>query len=101
MIGYCGLVEDGPVSAALEGALPGPEIAFELLSRDQGQGYATEAARAVVGWARQERIERLHATVWAWNAPSLHVLEKLGFVEVARTSPDGASGDMVVTTLEL
>ncbi|MFC5298068.1 MAG: GNAT family N-acetyltransferase [Brachybacterium tyrofermentans] len=100
-VGYCGLVEGGPGSAALDGQPPGPEIAFELLSRAQGQGYATEAARAVVEWSRREGLERLHATVWSWNSPSLRVLEKLGFEETARTSPDGASGDMVVVTLEL
>lgn len=100
-IGYCGLVEGGPGSAALGGEPHGPEIAFELLSLAQGQGYATEAARAVVEWSRREGLERLHATVWSWNEPSLRVLEKLGFVETARTSPDGASGDMVVMAVEL
>ena len=83
------------------GSRIGPEIAFELLSLAQGQGYATEAARAVVEWSRREGLERLHATVWSWNEPSLRVLEKLGFVETARTSPDGASGDMVVMAVEL
>jgi [ribosomal protein S5]-alanine N-acetyltransferase len=74
VIGYCGLVGDAP------------EIAFELLRRWQGQGYATEAAEAVVAAARAAGIRRLTATVWAWNRPSRRVLEKLGFRGAERGS---------------
>lgn len=98
VIGYCGLVEGGPGAYALDPERPGPEIAFELLRRAQGRGYATEAARAVEQWARETGIERLHATVWAWNAPSLRVLGKLGFVTTRTLSPEGGHGDMLVTT---
>ena len=56
-----------------------PEIAYELFRRVHGHGYATEAARAVVGAAVATGRKRLWSTVGGWNAPSLRVLEKLGF----------------------
>lgn len=84
-VGYCGLVagnQDGE----------GPELAYELLPRHRGRGYATEAARAVVGLAAAEGHDRLWATVWEWNAASRHVLAKLGFTEMRREStPQGVN----------
>ncbi|MET9350069.1 GNAT family N-acetyltransferase [Streptomyces termitum] len=71
-IGYCGLI----VGRA---SLEEPEIAYELFERVHGNGYATEAAAAVVEAARVTGRERLWSTVGTWNAPSLRVLEKLGF----------------------
>lgn len=44
-----------------------------------GRGYATEAAGAVVEAAVATGRKRLWSTVGTWNAPSLRVLEKLGF----------------------
>lgn len=47
----------------------------------QGQGYATEAARLVVGHGFNElRLHRISATLVARNEPSKRVVEKLGFV---------------------
>jgi len=71
-IGYCALIVG-------RGSLDEPEIAFELLKRFHGHGYATEAARALVDAAAATGRRRLWSTVGAWNAPSLRVLEKVGF----------------------
>lgn len=71
-IGYCALI----VGRA---SLDEPEIAFELLQRFHGHGYATEAAHALVGAAAATGRRRLWSTVGAWNKPSLRVLEKVGF----------------------
>ncbi|MEU6557117.1 GNAT family N-acetyltransferase [Streptomyces sp. NPDC046915] len=71
-IGYCGLT----VGRA---SVDEPEIAYELFSRVHGQGYATEAATAVLDAAITTGRKRLWATVRTWNAPSFRVLEKLGF----------------------
>jgi RimJ/RimL family protein N-acetyltransferase len=71
-IGYCALIV-GRCS------LDEPEIAYELLQRFHGHGYATEAARAIVAAASATGRRRLWSTVGAWNTPSLRVLEKIGF----------------------
>ena len=71
-IGYCGLI----VGRA---TLAEPELAYEVLRRAQGNGYATEASRAVVEAATDAGLVRVWATVGAWNTGSLRVLDKLGF----------------------
>jgi RimJ/RimL family protein N-acetyltransferase len=71
-IGYCALI----VGRA---SLDEPEVAFELLQRFHGHGYATEAAQALVDAAAATGRRRLWSKVGAWNAPSLRVLEKVGF----------------------
>lgn len=93
VIGYCGLF-------AVDGRPPDePELAYELLAATHGCGYATEAARAVVDWARGSGYPRLSADVWDWNAASLRVLAKLGFTEVQRQEP-GPHGVNITTVLE-
>jgi RimJ/RimL family protein N-acetyltransferase len=72
VIGYCALV----IGRA---SLDEPELAYELLREFHGHGYATEAARALVGAAAATGRHRLWSTVRPWNAASLRVLEKLGF----------------------
>ena len=56
-----------------------PELAYELLPRAHGHGYATEAARALLDAAFDTGRRRIWATIGSWNAPSLRVTEKLGF----------------------
>lgn len=94
VIGYCGLITGQ--SSAEE-----PEIAYELLRRVHGRGYATEAARAVVDAATTAGLPRLWATVRVWNAPSLRVLAKLGFEDSGRLDPDPGRGDTVWMTRDL
>ncbi|MGH3536972.1 MAG: GNAT family N-acetyltransferase, partial [Pseudonocardiaceae bacterium] len=73
-------VEGGvPLLNAVLGAAKVAKIAYELLKRSHGRGYATEAARAVLGAAGVTGRSRLWATVRTWNAPSFRVLEKLEF----------------------
>jgi RimJ/RimL family protein N-acetyltransferase len=71
-VGYCGLIIG-------RCTLDEPEIAYELLRRFRGHGFATEAAAAVTEAAFATGRRRLWATVRSWNAPSLRVLEKTGF----------------------
>ena len=71
-LGYTGLVV-GRCS------LDEPELAYELLPRSHGHGYATEAARALLDAAFDTGRRRIWATIGSWNAPSLRVAEKLGF----------------------
>ncbi|MFG1808169.1 GNAT family N-acetyltransferase [Streptomyces sp. NPDC049040] len=95
VIGYCGLVDSGRGSAAE------PELAFELLRRVWGHGYATEAALAVLDWARASGHERLWATVWDWNTASRRVLAKVGFTETEQKEVDALHGTNLLATIRL
>ncbi|MGD9959762.1 GNAT family N-acetyltransferase [Nocardioides sp.] len=95
VIGYCGLIPHG------RGSPDEPELAFELLRATQGCGYATEAARAVVAWAREAGYRRLRAGVWDWNTPSRRVLAKLGFLESGRGEPAPGQGVTLLMVREL
>jgi RimJ/RimL family protein N-acetyltransferase len=62
-----------------------PDIGFGVLPEFCGQGYAGEAAFAVLAHARDDlRIEELTAIVSPGNAASIGLIEKLGlgFVEM-------------------
>ncbi|MFC1412875.1 GNAT family N-acetyltransferase [Streptacidiphilus sp. N1-12] len=91
-IGYCGLIIG-------RSTLEEPEIAYELFQRVHGRGYATEAAGAVLEAAAATGRKRLWSTVGAWNAPSLRVLEKLGFERDHVSTED--SGEVVWLTRSL
>lgn len=91
-IGYCGLTVG-------RSTVEEPEIAYELLRRAHGRGYATEAARAVLGAAAATGRERLWATVRTWNTPSFRVLEKLGFERDHLSADD--RGELVWLTRSL
>ena len=95
VIGYCGLRHDG------HGSIEEPELAYELLRRVHGAGYATEAAGAVVAWAERAGHRRLWAGVRVWNLASRRVLAKLDFVETGRVEPDAVHGDTVLTARTL
>ncbi len=72
LIGNCGLVRrDG---------LYGPDLGYALLPAHVGQGFAREAARAVIADAGSRLgIACLHAIVNPDNAASIGLLQKLGF----------------------
>lgn len=95
VIGYCGLVDSG------RGSEGEPELAFELLRRAWGHGYATEAARVVINWARASGYRNLWATVWDWNLASRRVLSKVGFAETGRTEFDADRGYTLFTRKKL
>jgi [ribosomal protein S5]-alanine N-acetyltransferase len=72
LIGLCGLVK--------RDFLPSPDLGFALLPDFVGQGYASEAARAVMQHAHSTLgIERLYAIVKRGNQRSVRLLERLGF----------------------
>jgi len=58
------------------------ELGYEIFPSYRGQGYAQEAARALMDWATQTHgVRGFRASVGPWNAPSLHIVQKLGFVQ--------------------
>lgn len=95
VIGYCGLVFQD------NGATGEPDLAYELLRRAQGFGFATEAGSAVVDWVIAAGYERLWASVRAWNVASRRVLEKLAFRETGQIDPDTVHGDSLLTVRNL
>jgi ribosomal-protein-alanine N-acetyltransferase len=95
VVGHCGLIVGERVPAGE------PEIAFELLRTVWGQGLATEAATAVVEWARSSGHERLWASVRKWNTASRRVLAKVGFVETDWVEGDAVYGNTVFITRSL
>ena len=72
VIGECGITQ-------IPGWEPDIEIAWIFNKTYHGQGYATEAARAVSDFAFSElRIARLYALIDRFNAPSIAVANRLG-----------------------
>jgi RimJ/RimL family protein N-acetyltransferase len=78
-----------------------PEIAYEFARRIHGNGYATEAVRIVVAEGAATGRSRLWATVRDWNTPSIRVLEKVGFRDSGRITPDPERGTTIWMTLDL
>jgi len=75
----------------------GPVIGYWLGRPYWGQGLMTEAARAAVGWFFDSTIhDTLYSGVFHFNAASLAIQRKLGFVEIGRsTMPCLARGEEV------
>ncbi|MDX2594132.1 MULTISPECIES: GNAT family N-acetyltransferase [Streptomyces] len=69
------------------------EIGYDLVEEARGRGYATEALRALAGWAlAREDVHSLFATVERANTASQAVVTRAGFVQV---SDDGEeSGEL-------
>jgi [ribosomal protein S5]-alanine N-acetyltransferase len=58
------------------------ELGYTIFEPHRGRGYATEAAQALMDWASAEKgMHRFIASVAPTNAPSLAIVEKLGFVQ--------------------
>lgn len=83
LVGMCGLLE--------RDSLPAIDVGYALLPRSRGQGYAREAAKASLRYAREVLGERrVLAIVRPGNGPSFRVLESLGMERVGshRMAPD-------------
>ena len=91
-IGMCGLIR--------RDTLPDVDIGYALLPGHWGQGYAEEAARATLDYARDQlRLPRLLAIVTPGNARSIHLLEKLGLR--AQGPLDPANPDTALYAIDL
>jgi len=55
------------------------EIGYTILPVYRGKGYAVEAARGLVDWARSQGETVVFASVSPHNSASLAVVDKLGF----------------------
>lgn len=71
-IGLCGLLQREYLDA--------PDLGYAFLRTQEGQGFATEAAAAVIAHAETALgLARLHALTSLDNRGSIRVLEKNGF----------------------
>jgi [ribosomal protein S5]-alanine N-acetyltransferase len=72
------------------------EIGYTTFPPFQRQGFAKEAAVGLLHWAAgDERVKRFRASVGPWNAPSLALVEALGFRRVG-TQIDEEDGEELV-----
>jgi RimJ/RimL family protein N-acetyltransferase len=61
------------------------EFGYTIVLARRRQGFAEEAARGLLGWARpQPAVRTFRATIDPGNAASLGLIRKLGFAEVGR-----------------
>jgi [ribosomal protein S5]-alanine N-acetyltransferase len=56
------------------------ELGYTIFPAFRGRGYATEAAAALVEWAKTHGIRHFVASVSPDNEPSLAIVRRLGFV---------------------
>ncbi|GAC1543646.1 MAG: GNAT family N-acetyltransferase [Polyangiales bacterium] len=84
---YVGELGFADFKRALEPSIAGiPEAGWALTSRVHGQGYATEALRAVVAWGDAHFAARTVCIVSPANVASIRVAEKCGYREQQRTT---------------
>lgn len=88
-IGYVGLHEIGFEADFT----PGIEIGWRLGADYHNHGYATEAAKAVLKWAKDAGIERLFSFTAKINAPSERVMQKIGMVKAGEFNHPKLSND--------
>lgn len=88
-IGYVGLHEIG-FDADFT---PGVEIGWRLAADYHNQGYATEAAKAVLNLAKDTGIERLFSFTAKINAPSERVMQKIGMEKTGEFNHPQLSND--------
>jgi len=80
-VGACGLPDD-------DGTIV---IGYSLLDQFHGKGYATEALRGFLDWAKPDpRLRRVVADTYPHLAASIRVLEKCGFVRCGPGAEEGA-----------
>jgi len=99
MIGHAGF--HGPPGTNGPSKAGAVEVGYTVIEEFRGCGYATEAVRALLGWARAEHeIRQFVASVSPGNAPSLAIVRKLGFVQTG-TQWDEHDGEELVFELAL
>jgi ribosomal-protein-alanine N-acetyltransferase len=92
-LGICGLLR--------RDAHPDVEIGFAFVPRARGQGYAIEAARATLDFARNTLgLTRIIALTAPHHHRSIRLLTRLGFrsERTVRFSPEGPDWLMLVVT---
>jgi ribosomal-protein-alanine N-acetyltransferase len=81
------------VGSVAFGGRPDPDgavlIGYAMYPEFEGRGYATEAVRAMIGWAfHQPGVKVVRALAPVWNTPALRVAENVGMHPVAADEDD-------------
>jgi RimJ/RimL family protein N-acetyltransferase len=78
MVGFANF--HGPPGFNDTGTAGAAEVGYTVFAEFRCQGYATEACRAMLEWARREHgVRHFISGVEPSNGPSIRVIEKLGF----------------------
>ncbi|MEV4347018.1 GNAT family N-acetyltransferase [Actinoplanes sp. NPDC049596] len=80
LIGNCGMLKGRTGYAE-------PEIGYMIRHSDQGRGFASEAARAVLAECRAAGLKRVWSSIRPANTASRRIVERLG-LRVDRTEHD-------------
>lgn len=81
----------GSFKREIEPPFDAPEQGWALAPDAHGQGYASEATRAMLDWGEQHFARADFVCMIApENAPSLRLAQRLGYREYARTDYKGA-----------
>ena len=83
VLGYCGLF-----TRQINGQSE-VEIGYRLSRQAHGNGFATEAVRAVLGYARDHHAQRVVAMIDPGNEASVRVAERTGFVREGQVMLEG------------
>ena len=82
MIGHIGF--HGPPGINARHEPQAVEVGYTVFPEHRRQGYAAEAVRALLAWAKEQGVGRFIASVAPHNEPSLRLVRRLGFAEVGR-----------------
>jgi ribosomal-protein-alanine N-acetyltransferase len=84
MVGHIGFHTKPNPKYLADLGLDGIEFGFTVYSPFRRQGYATEAAKAIMKWGHEEyQIERFILTISPDNLPSIGLADSLGFEKVS------------------
>lgn len=71
-------------------------IGYAIYEQFEGHGYATEAVKAMIGWAFQQTgVRQVRTLAPVWNTPALRVAENAGMRPVASNEDDDV-GEVLV-----
>lgn len=81
------------------GAPAAVELGYVVESAYRRRGFAEEAIRGLLGWAKTQSISHFMASIAPTNTGSLALAAKLGFAEVARVIDEEGDGPEIVLEL--